>query len=171
MPFPLDFDSGLVILMAAFDIYLIIRFFQFRKQIIVRGTVPARLIMLVIICIVFCVQAYRGAFTRYAWAFNITVILAVLLIAVTPCGLSKEGTLSGVFPTLWSKIYYYEFEPYSEKKIRLRAHLATSERNLIFDKDKQAQAEAHLIANNVLSFAKYKELSKARREGRNSGKK
>ena len=66
MPFPLDFDSGLVILMAAFDIYLIIRFFQFRKQIIVRGTVPARLIMLVIICIVFCVQAYRGAFTRYA---------------------------------------------------------------------------------------------------------
>ena len=162
MPFPLDFDSGLVILMAAFDIYLIIRFFQFRKQIIV---------MLVIICIVFCVQAYRGAFTRYAWAFNITVILAVLLIAVTPCGLSKEGILSGVFPTLWSKIYYYEFEPYSEKKNRLRAHLATSERNLIFDKDKQAQAEAHLIANNVLSFAKYKELSKARREGRNSGKK
>lgn len=166
MPFDLTFDSGLVILMAAFDIYLIVRFFQFRKQVIVRGTVPSRLIMLALICVVFCVQAYRGAFTQYAMAFNVCVILAVLLIAVTPCGISKDGLLSGVFPTVWSKVYYYEFEEYSDKKVRLRAHLATTERNLLFDKDKQPQAEAHLIANNVLTFAKYKELYKAKKQGK-----
>lgn len=166
MPFDLTFDSGLVILMAAFDIYLLVRFFQFRKQVIVRGTVPARLIMLALICVVFCVQAYRGAFTKYAMAFNVCVILAVLLIAVTPSGISKDGILSGVFPTIWSKIYYYEFEAYSNKKIRLRAHLATTERNLLFDKDKQAQVEAHMLANNVLTFTKYKELYKAKQQAK-----
>ena len=49
MPFDLTFDSGLIILIAAFDLFLLIRFFQFRRQIKVRGMVPGRLIMLGIV--------------------------------------------------------------------------------------------------------------------------
>ena len=65
MPFDLTFDSGLIILIAAFDLFLLIRFFQFRRQIKVRGMVPGRLIMLGIVCAVVVIQACRGAFTQY----------------------------------------------------------------------------------------------------------
>ena len=71
MPFDLTFDSGLIILIAAFDLFLLIRFFQFRRQIKVRGMVPGRLIMLGIVCAVVVIQACRGAFTQYTLAFNI----------------------------------------------------------------------------------------------------
>ena len=79
MPFDLTFDSGLIILIAAFDLFLLIRFFQFRRQIKVRGMVPGRLIMLGIVCAVVVIQACRGAFTQYTLAFNICTVLAVLL--------------------------------------------------------------------------------------------
>lgn len=171
MPFELNLDSGLIIIMAAFDLYLITRFFQFRKQLLVRGTVPSRLFMLIIICGVVVVQACRGMFTQYTLAFNLVVVLAVALIAVTPSGISKDGMLSGVLPTVWSKMYYFEFEPYSDKKVRLRAHLATTERSLLFDKEKQPQVEAHLLANNVMTFAKYKELYKAKQQSKGKDKK
>ena len=80
MPFDLTFDSGLIILIAAFDLFLLIRFFQFRRQIKVRGMVPGRLIMLGIVCAVVVIQACRGAFTQYTLAFNICTVLAVLLV-------------------------------------------------------------------------------------------
>lgn len=162
MPFDLTLDSGLIILIAAFDLYLVVRFFQFRKQLVVRGAVPARLVALVILCAVVVWQAGQGKFTSYIAAFNVCTILGVALIAVTPSGLSKEGILCNVMPTPWAKIFYYDIEPYSEKKIRLRAHLAASERSLIFDKDQQGLVEAHLQANDVMTFEAYK----ARRQGR-----
>lgn len=162
----LTLDSGLIILIAAFDLYLIVRFFQFRKQIVVRGAVPARLVALAILCAVVVWQASRGMFTSYTLAFNICTILGVTLIAVTPSGLSKEGILCNIMPTPWAKVFYYDIEPYSEKKVRLRAHLAASERNLIFPKDQRDLVEAHLHANHVMTFEAYKAARQGR--GRNA---
>ena len=93
MPFDLTFDSGLIILIAAFDLFLLIRFFQFRRQIKVRGMVPGRLIMLGIVCAVVVIQACRGAFTQYTLAFNICAVLAVLLVAITPFRPFQRGDL------------------------------------------------------------------------------
>ena len=162
MPFDLTLDSGLIILIAAFDLYLVARFFQFRKQLVVRGAVPARLVALVILCAVVVWQASQGKFTSYTAAFNVCTVLGVALIAVTPSGLSKEGILCNVMPTPWAKIFYYDIEPYSEKKIRLRAHLAASERNLVFSKDQQGLVEAHLRSNAVMTFAAYKAFRQSR---------
>lgn len=155
---PLDFDSALIILIAGFDIFLIARFFINQKQVIVRGAVPSRSIMLIIVCAILVFQGFRGAFTKYTLAFNIATVLAIFLLWIAKTGLSAEGICSGVMPTPWSKIYYYEIEKYSETKVRLRAHLATTERNLIFDNDKQDEVEARVIAGGVLSFAQYKDL-------------
>ena len=130
MPFDLTFDSGLIILIAAFDLFLLIRFFQFRRQIKVQGMVPGRLIM---------------------------------LVAITPSGLSKEGIFCNVMPTPWSKIFYYDIEEYSEKKVRLRAHLAASERNLVFPKEQKELVIAHLKSQKVLSFEEYKALRNSRK--------
>lgn len=163
MPFDLTFDSGLIILIAAFDLFLLIRFFQFRRQIKVRGMVPGRLIMLGIVCAVVVIQACRGAFTQYTLAFNICTVLAVLLVAITPSGLSKEGIFCNVMPTPWSKIFYYDIEEYSEKKVRLRAHLAASERNLVFPKEQKDLVIAHLKSQKVLSFEEYKALRNSRK--------
>ena len=84
------------------------------------------------------------------------------VIAITPSGLSKDGILCNVMPTPWIKVFYYDIEPYSEKKVRLRAHLAASERNLVFPKEQQNLVEAHLHANHVMTFEAYK----AARQGR-----
>lgn len=159
----LDFDSGLIILIAAFDIYLIYRLITNYKQTIMRGLVPSRAIMLVIVCALVAVQTFRNAFTKYTLAFNIAVIVAIFLIWITRTGISKDGLLAGVMPTPWNKIYFYEIEPYSATKIRLRAHLAASERNLVFLNDQRDEVEAHLIGGGVLSFAQYKDLKNSKK--------
>ena len=108
-------------------------------------------------------RACRGAFTQYTLAFNICTVLAVLLVAITPSGLSKEGIFCNVMPTPWSKIFYYDIEEYSEKKVRLRAHLAASERNLVFPKEQKELVIAHLKSQKVLSFEEYKALRNSRK--------
>ena len=90
-------------------------------------------------------------------------VLAVLLVAITPSGLSKEGIFCNVMPTPWSKIFYYDIEEYSEKKVRLRAHLAASERNLVFPKEQKELVIAHLKSQKVLSFEEYKALRNSRK--------
>lgn len=162
----LDFDSGLIILIAAFDIFLIYRFFTNYKQTIMRGLVPSRAIMLIMVCVLVAVQTFRNAFTKYTLAFNIAVIFAIFLIWITRTGISKEGLLAGIMPTPWSKIYYYEIEPYSATKVRLRAHLASTERNLVFLNEQRDEVEAHLIAGGVLSFKQYKDLKNSKKNSK-----
>ncbi|WP_458863124.1 DUF5673 domain-containing protein [Acidaminobacterium chupaoyuni] len=162
-----DIDTLLVFGMGIFDLWLIFRFFANRKEIEVRGVVPSRLLAVILISALFIWQTWQGNFTRFRLVFCALILFAVVMIWATPCGLSKKGVLSGIFPTPWEKLYYYDFEPYSEGKVRLRAHLSTTERNLIFPEDQRAKAEAFLVAGKVLSFAQYKEL-KRQRDSKNS---
>lgn len=157
---PIDFDGALIILIAAFDIFLVYRLFINQKQVIIKGSVPSRFVMLLVLCVIMVVATMRGSITKYTLAFNIAAILAVLLLSLGKTGIAKDGLRWGFLPTLWSKIYYYEIEQYSDTKIRLRAHLATSERNLLFNKDQIETVEAHMIAGGILSFAQFKELKK-----------
>ena len=68
-----------------------------------------------------------------------------------------------IVDTPWSKIFYYDIEEYSEKKVRLRAHLAASERNLVFPKEQKELVIAHLKSQKVLSFEEYKALRNSRK--------
>lgn len=132
------------------------------RTIILRGSVPYRGPVMLIVCVVFAVfYLYRWGVTRENIVCMAVFLFVTLLFLLIRTGLTEHGVSSNGMVLPYSKIKYYSIEEgTADDNVRVRINSTRREWVLLFPKEQEGLLEAHMVKNEIPTLEAYRETRK-----------
>lgn len=133
------------------------------RTIKVRGSVPYRGPVMMIVCILF------SAFYLYRWGVEketvicvVAFVIVTLLFMVIRTGLTEYGVANNGNVLAYKKINYYSIEDgVNETNVRVRFNGTRRELVLLFPKEQEALVEAYMVKNEIPTLDGYRDKKKS----------